>query len=495
MPSWKVDPALGDFQLAERYGAHPGSACSLLQDTWMGRSGFRQNADGSFLVLKGIGPGPGSEWMRGLIDQNARESHGGDGGCLRLRTGTPYPLLVPFGRLHGAWRVHSARPEGMARFPLCLLEAEVASIYQRLEVPVARPLFVSRNRTCPPWDDGNSSSMGRYLRATLPQAIRDHLELPEIVETNSIVVGRQVYAYLDAGILARRVRSPYRISNVCQAVIDGDAESLSRLAQHLRQICGTDAPGESIVARLARTAGLLFCEGAIHGQLHIHHQDITLAGELADLDCTTFLRSLPKHVEDIPFGPSQVGDGYQRCHDRLQGLGARHEVALASDPDRRYQTHFVGSTASDGWRRTQIASALLRQLFDLYNQGALAADRMALLEGRRLDAPDRIRLRMLFVVEAATVIQTLQSRSLFHWCLEHGWEKLVSQDLATLGRRTLYGWACPGVQLDFVDLPGDTVRSRFVQNEVEAFFRALAAEVEGHSADTGTRRIVRQKTH
>ena len=448
----------------------------------MGRTGYRQNADGSFLVVKGIGPSPGSEWMRKLIDQNARESHGGDGGCLRLTTGTPYPLLVPFGRLHGAWRVHSARPEGMARFALCLLEAEVASVYQRMKVPVAQPLFVSRNRTCPPWDAGNSASMSRYLRAILPLAIQDHLELPEIVETSSIVVGRQVYAHLDAGVLARRVRSPYRISNVCQAVIDRDGESLSRLAHHLRQIGRTDASGESIVARLARTAGMLFCEGAIHGQLHIHHQDITLAGELADLDCTTFLRWLPEHVEDIPFGPSQVGDGYQRCHDRLSELGARHEVALASDPDRRYESHFVGSAASDGWRRTQIASALLRQLFDLYNQGSLAADRIALLEGRRLGVPERIRLQRRFVVEAATVIRRLRSDTLFQWCLEHGWENLVDHDLATRDKRTLYGWACPGVPLDFVDLPGDTVRTTFVQNEVESFFRALAAEVEGRSA-------------
>ena len=481
MQFWEVTPELGDVRTVQSYAAHTDLGGALSQHTWMGRSGFRPNPDGSYLVVKGIGPGPGSEWMRAFIDRNSYRSYHGAGGCLRLGTGTPFPLLVPFGQGERAWRVHTARPEGMSRFSLCLLEAEAACLYREISVPVALPLSVSRVHYPTPWEAGSHTSMGEFLAARMPEAVRSHLRLAGKAAPDVFQIGRQVYVELDAGVLARRVLSPFRIANLYQATLDEDRESLTGLFHHMSCVldaAGVTEVGNALLKRLARTAGTLFCEGVIHGQLHIHFQDITLAGELADLDCTTFLRSLPDSIEDIPFGASTAGTAYRRHRARLQQLGSSFGVRLVEDADLRYNARFIGSKASDGWRHLQIATALLRQLFDLYNQAALAVDRLGRLEGGPLNWEELSRLRHLFTQEVATEIRRHRGRTLFHWCLQHGWERLLDVDLCPLNKRTLYGWASAGVPPDFVNSPGDAIRARFVRAEAESFFTALSTHIE-----------------
>lgn len=480
MQTWEVTPVIAGVQTVWKHAPPPDLGGALLQHTWMGRSGFRPNVDGSFLVVKGLGPGPGSEWMRAHIDRNARRSHDGAGGCLRLDTGTPFALLVPFGRVDGEWRVHTARPEGMSRFRLCLLEAEVAHLYLRLSVPVSAPLSVSRVRYPTPWSEGSAASLARFLAERMPGAIRSHLSLPRSAASLPVVVGRQVYADLDGGVLARRLQSPFRVANLQQALIEEHRDDLDALVRHMAGVLRVEDAREvetAFLARLARTAGILFCEGVLHGQLHIHHQDITLAGELADLDCTTLLRSRPACVEDVPFGPSVIGLGYEQHRSRLEQLEAEFGVRLVNDADIRYEARFLGSRASDGWRRMQIATALLRQLFDLCNQALLAVDRIRRLQGGPVGPGQLSRLQALFARKAAEEIRQRGGGALLLWCLDNGWERLMDADLCPLDKRTLYGWASPGVPLDFVNTPGDEARARSVRAEVEAFFTTLVDQI------------------
>src|SRR5947207_548603 len=84
------------------------------QATWMGRGCSRQIHPGLFLVAKGVGPGPGSERMRVFLDAFFRVYNDGNGACLRLDTGSYYPMLLQHFWKGGVVTVVDPRPEGMS---------------------------------------------------------------------------------------------------------------------------------------------------------------------------------------------------------------------------------------------------------------------------------------------------------------------------------------------------------------------------------------------
>lgn len=447
----------------------------------MGRSCFRGDFSTDYVIIKGLGPGPGSEWMRALIDSKMRQTWF-DGGCLRLEEGTRFPLLVPFHRAGSAWRVQSTRPEGVSRFPLCVLDAEAAELYRRAGIPVLRPRAVFRFRAEEPWTGRTAESVRQYLQAHVPQAIQRHLGLATIA--GPLDIGPQFYADPDLGIFVREAASPFRIANLYQCAIDGDRAALKRLLAHMSRVhdCSPAGVGAAFIDRMTATAGALFCEGIIHGQLHIHHQDISLAGELADLDCTTALRTFAENATDVPFGPSRLGDYYLRYRARLRRLESEYCCPLIADLDRRYATRFLGTAGLASWRRRQIASSLLRQLFDIYSQTVLALDRLSRTSMKKLSAPGLAlnaaeceAVRRTFAEGIARTLATRQAVPLFGWCIRHGFEKLIEEDLRALGRSTLYALWGPRAPLDFPDRTGDEDVDRAVRREATSLFTIIAA--------------------
>lgn len=447
----------------------------------MGRSCFRGDFSKGYVVIKGLGRGPGSEWMRALIDSKMRQTWS-DGGCLRLEAGMRFPLLVPFHRAHASWRVDSTRPEGLSRFALCVLEAEAAELYRRAGIAVLRSRAVFRISAEEPWGGCTAPSLRHFLNAQLPNAIQRHLGLASIPQP--LDIGPQFYAKLDLGIVVREAASPFRIANLYQCAIDGDRPALKRLLAHMSRVhdCLPAGVQAAFVDSMAATAGALFCEGMIHGQLHIHHQDISLAGELADLDCSIALRMFGENAVDIPFGPSKVGAYYLRYRERLRRLESDYGCALLKDLDRRYSARFLGTAGLASWRKRQIASSLLRQLFDVYNQMMLALDRLCRASMKDLSAPglalnsaEREAVRRSFAEGIARRLASRQAVPLFLWCLRHGFEKLIEEDLRAVGRCSLYALWGPRAPLDFPDRVGDEETDRAVRLEATTFFTMIAA--------------------
>lgn len=453
----------------------------LHQAPWMGRSCFRGDFSTGYVVIKGLGPGPGSEWMRALIDSKMRQAWP-EAGCLRLQDGTRFPLLVPFKRGRSSWRIESTRPEGVSRFALCVLEAEAAELYRRAGIPVLRPRAVFRISAEEPWGGRTAASLRQFLRTRLPYAIQRHLGLASIPQP--LVIGSQYYAHLDLGIIVREAASPFRIANLYQSGIDGDRPALRRLLAHMSRVhdCPPGGVRAAFVDRMAATAAALFSEGVVHGQLHIHHQDISLAGELADLDCSIALRMFGENATDIPFGPSRVGAYYLRYRQRLRRLESEYGCPLLDDLERRYAARFLGTAGLAGWRRRQIASSLLRQLFDVYCQTALALDRLCRTSMKNLAAPglalkaaEREAARRAFAEGFARTLARRRAAPLFRWCLRHGFEKLIEEDLRTLGRCTLYALWGPRAPLDFPDRVGDGETDDAVRLEATTLFTMIAA--------------------
>ena len=386
----------------------------------MGRSCFRGDSSKGYVVIKGLGPGPGSEWMRALIDSKMRRAWP-EAGCLRLEEGTRFPLLVPFKRGRSTWKIESTRPEGASRFPLCVLEAEAAELYRRAGIPVLRPRAVFRVGAEEPWGGCSAASLRHFLRARLPLAIQRHLDLASLPQ--AFVIGSQYYAKLDLGIIVREAASPYRIANLYQCAIDGDRPALKRLLAHMSRVhdCPPSGAQATFVERMAATAGALFAEGMVHGQLHIHHQDISLAGELADLDCSLALRcsadTRRRYLSALRGSALIIFTIASAC-----GASSEYGCPLLDDLNRRYAVRFLGTAGLASWRKRQIASALLRQLFDVYNQLVLALDRLGRTSLKTLSAPgplppaEREVVRRAFAEAVARTLARRQAVPLFHWC-------------------------------------------------------------------------------
>jgi hypothetical protein len=456
------------------------------QVAWMGRSCYREVAGRRYLVAKGIGPSPGSEAMRRLLDGALARRAGGLGGCLRLDTRTHYPLLVQFLRRGDVWDVISPRPEGFSMFSLLYREAESAVVFRHLGVPALSPLLLLRDRTDPPWPGRGRSGLQDYLARHLPQAIPRHLNGGGGGPASRLRFLDLAYADLDGGVLIRSARSPYRVANLHSAALEGDRDSLRALGSHMaaQLPCraafpgGAEELGLEFASRLARTAARLFCEGALHGQLHLHYQNVTLAGELADFDGAVFLRARPGRVENVPFADAPRTAVYDSHRRQMESAEERGDVSIAAGLSDDYQ-EYAGADY-DPPDRPRLAASLLRQIYDCYTQASRAADLLvrayvpvvqragAALSPGGLDA-----VRNRFARSCAGELARRRSLPLLGWCREHGLRYLLGRLLDQEGRRTIYGWASPAVPVDHLATPCDLSRSRYIRQEASALLESI----------------------
>ena len=95
--------------------------------------------------------------------------------------------------------------------------------------------------------------------------------------------------------------------------------------------------------------------------------------------------------------------------------------------------------------------------------------------GLAMNAAEREAVRRTFAEGIARTLASRQAVPLFRWCLRHGFEKLIEEDLRALGRSTLYALWGPGAPLDFPDMIGDEEIDRAVRFEATALFTIIAA--------------------
>lgn len=246
------------------------------QATWMGRGCSRQIQPGLFLVAKGVGPGPGSERMRVFLDAFFREYNDGNGACLRLDTGSYYPMLLQHSWKSGTVTVVDPRPEGMSIYGATLREFRSERYASSCGVDTVQSVALVRHSVTAPWvRDG--STVEEYLTAAVLADPRFHHGGGH--EPKQVVVDQAEYPDMDAGLLIRAGRTPYRIQDLYQAALDADVESFGLLHSS-----ASGFQNEPMSATLARTAASLFGARLLHGQLRTHFQNVSLAGELADFD-------------------------------------------------------------------------------------------------------------------------------------------------------------------------------------------------------------------
>jgi hypothetical protein len=456
------------------------------QAAWMGRGCFSQANERHYLVAKGVGPGPGSEQMRVMLDETIRRRGEGRGGCLRLDTESYYPLLVQFQQRAGGWNVFDTRPEGFSMFSFLYREAEAALILRNLDLRAVTPLLLMRNRLDPPWRTHSRISLESYLKKRLPAAIQKHISLREGQAGMPFNFTNQVYLDMDGGVLIRNALSPYRVANLHHTITENDRAGLEFLTGHmLRQFGFRDSSSQSIhalslsfSAELARIAATLFSEGIIHGQLGLHHQNITLAAEIADFDELIFVRAITDATGVIPFPESQFIDKYVQFSDDLRKIERQYGVNIIPVLTGDYQE--FGGMSYKGLDLPRLSAFMLRQLFDLYSHSLLTAD----LLSRNLNADlqragtvlsdEQIgELQTVFVENFINALVNYQALSLLRWSLSTGFDYLLHRLLNRLHRRTFYGWTSFKVPVDQLIAICDADRLKQIRKEASGLFSCL----------------------
>lgn len=455
------------------------------QSDWMGRGCFVEGTSLSYLIAKGVGPSPGSEVMRQMLDVATRRREGGRGGCMRLQTGTYYPLLILFRQRGARWEIADPRPEGFSMIGFLYREAEAGIIYNKLGIRALLPLVLLRHRVEPPWKQQTQASVESYLAEHLPHAIAVHLSAA--AEPRALSFVGVSYLDMDGGILIRTARSPFRIANMHHAAVENDQASLEYLIQHTAQCFGYDGLSPNIISELgdiftsglARTAAALFSEGIIHGQLNVHYQNVSLAGEIADLDNSLFFRSLPQLVESFPFAGRSKESTYDHYWSNLQQ--AEHLLDTQIIPVMRQDFEEIVGIDHGQPDEIRIAGFMLRQIYDLYIHALRTVDLLQRYLVSNLQQPGTIlttaqihKVTHCFCEELMTELEKRQSTPLLSWCLDRGYDYLVKKLLNPLQRRTIYGWASADVPINHQDVMCDEARLRYIHEEAAALYARLS---------------------
>ena len=467
------------------------------QSPWMGRGCFfplRRSSASSchYLIAKGVGPGLGSEAVRRMQEAAMRFWHGPHSGCLRLDTGTYYPLLVKYVCDHSSWHGIDPRPEGMSSFGNLLREVCAAHLLSELRPDVSspRPLTLLRHRIDAPWGQSTRAAVEGYLVRRMPAAIDRDIGLDDPESSRDCrppSSGRisPVFCHdLDGGLLLRMARSPYRVANLHAAAIDNDTHAVRALVAHLCGLFDTSEPAvaaERFSRRLVRVAAALFAEGIIHGQLHLHYHNISLAAEVADLDTMVFIRAGMSATASVPFAGS------------LRKAVYRHYWRRVEECSECWQIDLLARIASDARHRAGVdlqqvdpevfAASMLRQIYDIYLHALRVVDLVRRFKSESLTSPGAI-LSIRQIAQHCTVfrrafledIDTLESRRLYTWCLDHGYTYLQDAFLDNTGRPTLYGWSCPDVPIDHALALCDDVRQAYIRREVASLLRPNGAQ-------------------
>lgn len=474
------------------------------QVPWMGRGCFRRVAPRCYLAAKGVGPGPRSEIMRQELD--ARMAGTWRGGCLRLETGTPYPLLVKFLDSAGSWEVVDPRPEGFSIFSDLVRDAEAALLLQDFGVRALRPLRLLRDRLKEPWRQPTPDGLAAYLAERLPAAIFDHLRPAEPADRFTREVARALrfqrlaYCRLDGGVLIRSALSPYRVANLQVVAAGGDGTAHRHLIGHMLRAFshrrGSPATVQELGLRftreLARTAAALFREGILHGQLNLHFQNVSLAGEIADFDSMVFLRLVPLLAAGVPFPASGRHPSiYATYWQRMEEAGERWGIDLAASLTADFRA--AAGLTPDGFLDSRVAAYSLRQIYDLHVHAQRTVDLLhrraaGLKRPGTVLGPDRsAEVRACFARTFLGLLEAEGGRKLLAWSLRRGFAMLRDRLVDCRGRSTLYAWSSPDAPVQQMVHPCDETRQEHIHRDVDAFFNEISPGVRAASRAAGLR--------
>lgn len=459
---------------------------TLSQASWMGRGCYTQLEDGRSLSVKGTGPGPGSEVVRQFFDSVwKKRSPVGIGGCARVDTGTPLPLLVQFRKDLSNWVAMDPRPEGFAIFGALFREAISSEIYKRLHVSSTNPVQLWRQNIVPPWQDTNTpEGVQDFVRRHLPLAIQEYIEAVGH-PMDDMQFEETTYFDMDGGSLIRTARTPYRIANLHTAASQGDEDTLYELAHEMRNCLvnvqvetGRNEPQEKFLALLGESAGKLYRDGVIHGQLHIHFQNVSLAAELADFDSTIFLNA---HRET-------------RFTDRLQGtylkywddlLRGESENAISMLPFVKEDFEKYTGLSNGKVDQQVLASYIIGQIYDLYNQATRCADLMKRANIRQnpesgtvLNHEEFQNLRDIFAVSFTGQLTT-DDIARFNDELAQGMQRFMEVYLDKRNCTTIYGWHFPSTPIDHMYEKCDEQRQQYLKKDAEELIRTISDHLQG----------------
>jgi hypothetical protein len=485
------------YELEDTFCGKSTSTC--YQTSWMGRGCFLQIPLSSrkrhlYISAKGVGPGPGSELMRQRLDAIFRRRNNSYGGCLRLETNTYYPLLVCFRLRNDRWVISHPRPEGFSSFRNLIREFIVSALIEQTDIPILSPLLLLRDHVSAPWGPETQESLEEYILDRISLAIFEQLKAKKKI--NRTVVSFPVnphvsgvsYLNLDGGVLIRSARSPYRVANLHAAATNEDIKCIRSLREHFIAVNATNSGdvfsdlNESIynyARSMAQTAANLFSEGIIHGQLHLHYQNISLAGEIADLDCAIF--AMPILIElgkvDFPVCISRVD--YDIFWEKIIYCSKHLKTDILPIFKADYEE--IGGIDPRVCDKDLLAASMLRQIYDIYNHTMRTIDLVYRSDLRRLNQPGTILTdqewdywSFVFQNCFSSHILLRKSQLLFNWCLEDGYECLKGVILKYVGRQTIYGWAYSDVALDYTVSVCDESQQKYIYAQVDQLLRVVS---------------------
>lgn len=465
---------------------------SYKQASWMGRGCYEQLLSGDTMLGKGVGPGMGSEKMRQFLDElwRARAGAGFRGGCVRMPTESDYPLLLQYVEDSLGWKVMDPRPEGFSIFGALYREGLSGEIYKEAGVTSVTPVKLFRNKVVPPFQEtGSEQGVEAYIRAHFSQLISAHLGIGPNVDQQAIRFDENTYFDMDGGILVRKAKTPFRIANLQMALMEGDKELTDYLIasaeKGLSEISipneGEDVPPSHKLAwTLGDTAGKLFANHIMHGQLNIHYQNVSIAGELADFDSTVFLDAYP----DIGAIGSTRNDArmkalYASYWDKTKKGEDKYAVPMRPFIQEDFERTIGGKDLSSAPPDT-LSANMLGQIYDLYIQALRCVDLMERRDakgdketGTVLSEDQISKVKAIFVKAFCAQLKNQHEVDLFKSALEKGYEKFREKYLNKKGQTTIYGWHNPETPLNHMVEKCDDQRLEFIQKDADSLYDLL----------------------
>lgn len=412
------------------------------QASWMGRGCIKPVADG-YLSLKGIGPSPGSEEFRLLMeDLWTNQSPIGRGGCMRLH-GRDFPLLVPYIYEEPfKLKIFDPRPEGYSVFGAVAREALFSDHLAGCGALVPQPLAVYRRTLQPDWRVATVEAESEYL-------IDRFNQLAEPTPAADIRVENLYYSDMDVGVLARKVKHPNRLQEIVQASYDGQPH-LEKMDAALSVEAGKRGFSswvKEMERGIARNLGAFLRHGIIHGQLETHYQNLTMAGEICDWDAGV------------------IGD-------RFATAAALRKTIITAD--RTYGTVMAEFLEKDQERFSDYGEQSVRQIYAMSNANAFAHKLNAMARGHPFTEDDRLAGDKRF---AKLTVEALAppARGPIAEMLEQMRDVPLRYDLA--GYSSILGWARHERPHNHFKHICDARDERFVEEDVRRMIAVLKKEM------------------
>jgi len=325
-----------------------------------------------YLLWKWTWPWLWSEMMRRFLDKlqfSWAEEKWKYWWCIRVDLGWQYPFLVQY-KIDWWWNVEiiDPRPEWFSIFWATYREALAGDIYNNVWIEIVKPIVLYRDNSINSWESDQE-----LFREQLSKKIVEELKLWN-TNIKSCIVKDDDYHNLDAGILFRHAKTPYRISNLLDLCINNDIKNLKTIVWELTtenfnenlNIGSVNKLQEKVTKTLAKNAALMFKEGIIHGQFNIHFQNISILWELSDFDSTIFLSLLKENSLD-------QNNVYKQFKSTLEEWEEKYWLDMLSYLNFDIK---LFSWLNDKWsiNNDVLYSNILWQIYDLFNQSMRVND-------------------------------------------------------------------------------------------------------------------------